>query len=85
MGEKHLFKRLKFYNFEHVLYNNNDYSVCQKVCNGLDIMPTEKETFLKTYSPAVKQAIKECRNDAVVAMKLSFFKGEFKIKMKIKI
>ena len=74
--KKHLFKRLKLYNFEHVLYNINNFTVCQKVCNGLNVVPTEKEMFWKTYCPAVKQAIKVCRNDAVAAMKLSFFKGK---------
>ena len=73
--KEHLFRKLKFFNLELMLYDTKELSVCQKVCNALKIAETERKRFWSTYSACVKKAIKVARNDAIQAMKLSFFKG----------
>ena len=77
--KEHLFKKVKFFNNEMMCYSENVSSICQKVCKALNIAETDKETFWSTYFACVKKAIKVARNDAVAAMKLSFFKGKLKI------
>ena len=72
----HLFKKVKFFNFEMMCYHTNNNRICQMVCRALNIIDTEKEIFWRTYSGCVKKAIKVARNDAVAAMKLAFFKGK---------
>ena len=44
----------------------------------MNMAETAKMTFWSTYSPAVEQAVRYARNDAVQAMKNSFLKGRTK-------
>ena len=73
--KEHLFKKLKFYNLELMVYNAQSNSVCQKVCNALNMAEHGRPSFWSSYSSCVKKAIKVGRNDAIQAMKLSFLKG----------
>ena len=68
----HLFKRLKFYNLELLLYNTKKNSVCQKVCNHLNMAEAGRISFWKIHSPCVEGAIRVAQNDAVQAMKGTF-------------
>ena len=72
----HLFKRLKFFNLEVMLYDTRKNSICQRICNSQHIAESAKKTFWSTYSPCVETAIRYGRNDAVQAMKNSFLKGK---------
>ena len=72
----HLFKRLKFYNADLLLYNPKKSSICQKVCNHLNMAEAGRVSFWNKYSPFVESAIRVARNDAVQAMKNSFLGGE---------
>ena len=71
-----LFKRLKFYNSELLIYNTKKSSVCQKVCNHLNMAEASRISFWSMYSPCVEGAIRIARNDAVQAMKSTFLGGE---------
>src|SRR5688500_2265646 len=71
-----LFKRLKFYNLDLLLYNTKKSSVCQKVCNHLNMAEAGRISFWSTYSPCVEGAIRVARNDAVQTMKSTFLGGE---------
>lgn len=71
-----LFKRLKFYNAELLVYNTKKSSICQKVCNHLNMAEAERVSFWSKYSPCVESAIRVARNDAVQAMKNTFFGGK---------
>lgn len=71
----HLFKKLKFFNLELMLYDNKNNSVCQKVCSAMNMAEPGSQSFWRTYCACVKKAIKVGRNDAIQAMKLSFLKG----------
>ena len=71
-----LFRKVKFFNIEMMCYNTNTNSICQMVCQALNISENERETFWRSYSGCVKKAMKVTRNDAVAAMKLAFFKGK---------
>ena len=73
----HLFKRLKFYNLELLIYDTKKSSICQKVCNHLNMAEAGRVSFWSTYSPCVESAIRVARNDAVQAMKTSFLGGKF--------
>lgn len=75
--KEHLFKRLKFYNAELLLYTTKKSSICQKVCNHLNLAEAAKNSFWSTYSPCVESFIRVARNDAVQAMKSSFLGGEY--------
>ena len=72
----YLFKRLKFFNLEVMLYDIRKHSICQKVCAYMNMAESAKMTFWSTYSPAVEQAVRYARNDAVQAMKNLFLKGK---------
>lgn len=72
-----LFKRLKFYNAELLIYNTKKSSICQKVCNHLNMAEAGRVSFWSKYSPCVESAIRVARNDAVQAMKNTFFGGKF--------
>ena len=74
-----LFKKLKFFNIELMLYNNNKNSVCQKVCDYMNLDVSGRTTFWNTYCKCVESAIRCARNDAVQAMKQSFLKGKLLI------
>jgi hypothetical protein len=70
--KEHLFKRLKFYNSELLIYNTKKSSICQKLCNHLNMAEEGRITFWSTYSLCVENAIRVARNDVVQAMKSSF-------------
>ena len=72
----HLFKRLKFFNLELMVYDTRKNSVCQKVCNALNMADTGRKTFWSAYSKCVEKAIRYGRNDAVQAMKTAFLGGK---------
>ena len=72
-----LFKRLKFYIAELLIYNTKKSSICQKVCNHLNMAEAGRVSFWSKYSPCVESAIRVARNDAVQAMKNTFFGGKF--------
>ena len=72
----HLFKRLKFYNLELLIYDTKKNSICQKVCNHLNMAKAGRTSFWSTYSPCVELAIRVARNDVVQAMKNSFLGGK---------
>ena len=71
-----LFKRLKFYNSELLIYDTKKSSICQKVCNHLNMAEAGRISFWSTYSLCVENAIQVTRNDAVQAMKSSFLGGK---------
>jgi hypothetical protein len=71
-----LFKRLKFYNLDLLFYNTKKSSICQKVCNHLNMAEAGRISFWSTYSPCVEGAIRVARNDAVQAMKSTFLGGK---------
>ena len=73
----HLFKRLKFYNLENMVYDTRKNTICQRVCNHLNMAEAGRVSFWSTYSPCVEAAIRVARNDAVQAMKNSFLGGKF--------
>ena len=75
--KEQLFKRLKFYNLEYMIYDIRKNSVCQRVCNHLNMAEESRISFWSTYSPCVEAAIRVARNDAVQAMKNSFLGGKF--------
>ena len=77
-----LFKRLKFYYAELLLYDTKKNSICQKVCTHLNMAEAGKASFWSKYSPCVESAIRIARNDAIQAMKNSFLGGK-SIKQKI--
>ena len=72
----HLFKRLKFYNLELLIYDTKKSSICQKVCDHLNMAQGSRNSFWNTYSLCVENAIRLARNDAVQAMKSSFLGGK---------
>ena len=72
-----LFKRLKFYNADLLLYNTKKSSVCQKVCNYMNMAEEGRVSFWSKYSPCVETAIRVARNDAVQAMKSTFLGGKW--------
>ena len=72
----HLFKRLKFFNLESLIYDTRKNSICQRVCNHLNMAEAGRVSFWSTYSPCVESAIRVARNDAVQAMKNSFLGGK---------
>ena len=74
--KEHLFKRLKFYNSEYMVYDTRKNSICQRVCNHLNMAEAGRVSFWSTYSPCVESAIRVARNDAVQAMKNTFFGGK---------
>ena len=74
--KEHLFKRLKFYNLELLIYDTKNSSICQKVCNHLNMAEGSRVSFWNTYSLCVENAIRLARNDAVQAMKSSFLGGK---------
>ena len=71
-----LFKRLKFYNSELLLYNTKKNSVCQKVCNHLNMAEAGRISFWKIYSSCVEGAIRVAWIDVVQAMKATFLGGK---------
>ena len=71
----HLFKRLKFFNLELMVYDTRKSSVCQKVCNALNMAKSGRKTFWSAYSKCVEKAKRYGRNDAVQAMKTAFLGG----------
>ena len=73
---KHLFKRLKFHNLELLIYETKKSSICQKVCNHLNMAEGSRVSFWNTYILCVENAIRLARNDAVQAMKSSFLGGK---------
>ena len=72
----HLFKRLKFFNLEVMLFDTRKNSICQRICDSMHIAESAKKAFWSTYSPCVETAIRCGRNDAVQAIKNSFLKGK---------
>ena len=80
-----LFKRLKFYNTELMMYSSKKSSICQKVCNHLNMAEAGRLTFWNTYSPCVESAIRVGRIDAVQAMKRSFLEGKLTKQYKLKL
>lgn len=72
----HLFKRLKFYNADVMLFDTRKNSICQKVCNHLNMAEAGRVSIWSTYSVCVEKAVRVARNDAVQAMKNSFLKGK---------
>ena len=74
--KEHLFKRLKFYNLEYMVFDTRKNSICQRVCNHLNMAEAGRVSFWSTYSPCVESAIRVARNDAVQAMKNSFLGGK---------
>ena len=64
----HLFKRLKFYNLDLLIYDTRKKSICQRVCNHLHMAEAGRVSFWSTYSPCVESAIRVARNDVVQAM-----------------
>ena len=72
-----LFKRLKFFYLDVMLYDTRKNSMCQKVCDFLNMADSGRMTCWSTYSPCVENAIRYTRNDAVQAMKSAFLKGMF--------
>ena len=75
----HLFKRLKFFNLESMLYDTRKSNVCQKVVTALSVADPGKKTFWSTYSKCVERAVRYGRNNAVQAMKQSFLGGKFEL------
>ena len=73
----HLFKRLKFYNTEVMLYDTKKNSICQKVCDHLNMAEAGRVSFWNTYSIFVEKAVRVARNDTIQAMKISFLKGMY--------
>ena len=74
--KEQLFKRLKFYNSEVMLYSTKKSSICQKVCNHLNMAEEGRVKLWSTYSTCVESAIRVGRNDAIQAMKITFLGGE---------
>ena len=72
--KEHLFKRLKFYNSDYMVYDTRKNSICQRVCNHLNMAEAGRVSFWSTYSPCVESAIRVARNDTVQAMKTLFWK-----------
>ena len=72
----YLFKRLKFYNLNLLIYDTRKSSICQRVCNHWNMAEAGRVSFWSTYSPSVESAIRVARNDAVQAMKSTFLGGE---------
>ena len=56
--KEHLFKRLKFYNLELLIYDTKKSNICQKVCNHLNMAEEGRITFWSTYSLCVENAMK---------------------------
>jgi hypothetical protein len=75
--KKHCFKHIKFYNMMWDSFSNHPKSICQKVCKGLNIIDEERQIYWNTYSASVDNSIKVARNNAIAAIKLSFFKGKY--------
>ena len=74
--KEYLFKKLKFYNSGLLIYDTRKSSICQRVCNHLNMAEAGRVTFWSTYSPCVESAIRVARNDAVQAMKNTFLGGK---------
>src|SRR5688500_751016 len=72
----HLFKCLKFFNLESMLYDTRKSSVCQKVSTALFVADAGRKTFWSMYSKCVEKAVRYGRNDAVQAMKQLFLGGK---------
>ena len=70
-----LFKNLKFVS-GHLMQFSMKQSVCQIVCQGLHINPDKRQMFWSLYNRCVEKSINSARNDAVAAVKKSFFKGQ---------
>ena len=75
--KEQLFKKLKFYNSDLLVYDTRKNSICQRVCNHLNMAEAGRISFWSTYSPCVELAIRVARNDAVQAKKNSFLGGKF--------
>ena len=74
--KEQLFKKLKFYNSDLLVYDTRKNSICQRVCNHLNMAEAGRVNFWSTYSPCVESAIRVVRIDAVQAMKNSFLGGK---------
>ena len=72
-----LFKVFKFIPSGHMmLFQLKKKSICQLVCNALSILPDEQQSWWETYFRCVERSINLARNDAIAAVKKSFFKGK---------
>ena len=68
--------KIKFINSGHMmLFSTKQKTICQLVCMSLNIKGSEQQTYWNLYHKCVEKALNTARNDAVAAMKKSFFKG----------
>ena len=73
----HLSKNLKFIpSGEMMMFSEKQRSLCQKVCRALNVLPADQQIYWNLYSRCVEKSINAARNDAVAALKKSFFKGK---------
>ena len=59
-----------------MLFSTKKRSLCQLVCPALNIVPTEQHKYWETYFRCVEASLNGARNNAVAAVKKSFFKGK---------
>lgn len=75
--EEKLFKQLKFISSAKMMeFNSTKSIVCQKVCTALNILPQDQHDFWETYCRCVETSLNCARNDAVAAVKKTFFQGK---------
>jgi hypothetical protein len=77
----HLFKKVKFITCSQtaMLFSLQKHSICQRVCNGLNINAEDQQNYWSLYSRLVEKAIGSARNDAVAAVRNAFKKGKLQM------
>jgi hypothetical protein len=71
-----LFKLVKFIPTGQAMqFSVKKQSLCQLICDELNIPPDSRCVYWDNYSRCVEKSINAARNDAVTAVKRSFFKG----------
>ena len=70
-----LFRELKFIpSGNMMLFSAKTRSISQLVCSALNIPADQQQVYWDTYYRYVKKSINAARNDAVAAVKKTFFK-----------
>jgi hypothetical protein len=71
-----LFKMVKFIPAgETMQFSTKKQSLCQLICDEFNIPSNERCNYWENYSRCIEKSINGARNDAVAAVKKSFFKG----------
>ena len=74
--KEHLFKQLKFVNPGMMVYSDKEQSLCQKVFQHLHVERENQYEWWNSYHRWFEVSLNKAINDAVAAVKKSFFIGK---------